>query len=45
MPKPRGIGPILAGLAATAISRLLKVPSLGTVIIGMSVTAGFRFIV
>ena len=36
--------PILAGLAATAISRLLKVPSLGAVIIGMFVTAGFRFI-
>jgi hypothetical protein len=36
--------PILAGLAATTISRLLKVPSLGAVIIGMFVTAGFRFI-
>jgi branched-subunit amino acid transport protein len=36
--------PILAGLAATAISRLLKAPSLVAVIIGMLVTAGFRFI-
>jgi branched-subunit amino acid transport protein len=36
--------PILIGLAATAISRLLKAPSLVAVIIGMFVTAGFRFI-
>jgi branched-subunit amino acid transport protein len=36
--------PILTGLAATAISRLLKVPPLVSVIIGMLVTAGFRFI-
>lgn len=36
--------PILIGLAATAVSRLLKVPSLVAVIIGMFVTAGFRFI-
>jgi branched-subunit amino acid transport protein len=36
--------PVLIGLAATAISRLLKAPPLGAVIIGMLVTAGFRFI-
>ena len=36
--------PIVIGLAATAISRLLKAPSLVAVIIGMFVTAGFRFI-
>jgi branched-subunit amino acid transport protein len=36
--------PILLGLAATAISRLLKAPSLGAVLIGMLVTAALRFI-
>jgi branched-subunit amino acid transport protein len=36
--------PIVFGLAATAVSRLLKAPSLLAVIIGMLVTAAFRFI-
>jgi branched-subunit amino acid transport protein len=36
--------PVFLGLAATAISRMLRVPSLGAVITGMAVTAAIRFI-
>jgi branched-subunit amino acid transport protein len=36
--------PVLLGLATTTFSRLLKAPSLVAVIMGMLVTAGFRFI-
>jgi branched-subunit amino acid transport protein len=40
-----GLGwPVLLGLAATAISRMLRVPSLGAVMTGMVVTAAIRFI-
>jgi branched-subunit amino acid transport protein len=36
--------PVLAGLAATAISRMLRVPALGAVVAGMAVTAAIRFL-
>ncbi|MGH8996413.1 MAG: AzlD domain-containing protein [Acidimicrobiales bacterium] len=36
--------PVLAGLAATAGSRLLRAPALGAVAIGVVVTAGLRLI-
>lgn len=36
--------PVLLGLAATAIARLLRVPALGAVITGMAVAAACRLI-
>lgn len=36
--------PVLPGLAATAISRLLRMPTLGAVITGMAVRAAFQLI-